>query len=438
MRVSIESTQGLERRMTVELPAERVDGEVEKRLRHLAKTVRMDGFRPGKVPFNMVLKRYGDQVRHEVFGELIQSTYGEALRQENLHPAGRPSNIEPEDKGAGNGVSYVATFEVLPEVKLGDLATLSVTRPQAEVTDADVEAMIEKLRKQRTRWNKVERPAADGDRLIVSFEGRIDGETFEGGSADDVPVVLGAKGMIPGFEEGLVGAAPGEERTLEVRFPDDYHAKELAGKPASFQAKVAEVQEPELPEVDDAFIRLFGVQEGGVEAFRKEVRGNMERELQEKIGAITKERVMDALLASTELSAPKALVEEECASMRDRVRSQLGTQAAAGGFELPLSLFEEQAARRVKLGLLIAEVVKANGIKVDQDRVRQRVEAFAQTYERPQEVVKFYYSNRGQLGAVENLVLEDQVVDWVLERVQAAPEPTSFDALMNPQAAQRA
>jgi trigger factor len=421
--------------MTVELPAERVDGEVETRLRHLAKTVRMDGFRPGKVPFNMVRKRYGDQVRQEVFGELIQSSYGEALRQENLHPAGRPSDIDPKDTGAGNAVSYVATFEVLPEVKLGDLNALSVTRPQAEVTDADVDAMIDKLRKQRTRWSKVERAAADGDRVVVSFEGRMNGELFDGGSASDVPVVLGAKGMIPGFEAGLQGASAGEERTLEVTFPEDYHVKELAGKPATFKAEVKEVQEAQLPEVDEAFARIFGVQSGGVEAFRTEVRGNMERELQEKIAAITKERVMDALLASTELAAPKALVEEECASMRDRTRAQLGTSAAAGGFELPLSLFEEQATRRVKLGLLIAEVVKANGIKVDQERVRQRVEAFAQTYERPQEVINFYYSNRGQLGAVENLVLEDQVVDWVLGQVKAEQEATSFDALMNPQAA---
>lgn len=420
--------------MTVELPAERVDGEVEKRLRQMAKTVRMDGFRPGKVPFTMVRKRYGDQIRHEVFGELIQSTYGEALRQENLHPAGRPSNIEPKDEGAGKAVRYVATFEVLPEVQLGDLVTLSVKRPQAEVTEADVDAMIEKLRKQHTRWNKVERAAVDGDRLIVSFEGSIDGEPFEGGSADNMAVVLGAKGMIPGFEEGLMGASPGEERTLEVTFPEDYHTKELAGRPARFQAKISEVQEPQLPDVDDAFARLFGVQEGGIDAFRNEVRGNMERELKEKIRAITKNRVMDALLASTEIEAPRAMVEEECASMRDRTRSQLGPSAAAGGFELPLGLFEEQATRRVKLGLLIAETVKTNGIKVDQERVRERVEEFAQTYERPQEVVNFYYSNRAQLGAVENLVLEDQVVDWVLGKVKVEEEAASFDALMNPKA----
>ena len=431
MQVSVESSEGLERRMTVELPAEKVTEKVEKRLKELARTVRLDGFRPGKVPLSVVRKRFGGQVHQEVFGDLVQSSYFEALAHEKLRPAGEP-NIQPMDPPPEQGMGYVAVFEVMPEVDLQDLSQVSIRRPVAEVNDADLQQMIEKLRGQRTTWNQVERQAQDGDQLTIDFERFIDGEAFDGGSGEAVPLVLGSGAMIDGFEAGLIGAGSGEKRTLELAFPEDYRVEKLAGKPAVFEVEVLKVSEPVLPEIDDEFAKAFGVSEGGVEALHQEIRANMRRELSDKIRSRLKQQAMDALLNVNRITVPKALVQQETEALRDQTKSNMAQKGRSSNLELPLDLFAEQAQRRVALGLIIGEVIKQNGIEADGDRVRQRVEQFAESYEKPQEVIDYYYSDKKLLGSIENVVLEDQVVDWVLEQAQVEDVASTFDEVINP------
>jgi len=428
MQVSIESGEGLERRMTVELPAEQVDAEVTKRLKDLSRSVKLHGFRPGKVPLTVVRQRFGSRVRSEVFGEMVQSSFFDAVAQENLKPAGEPRIEAKRDDAQGYG--YTAVFEVLPEIELASMEHISIQRPSAEIKDADVATMIEKLRRQRTTWNQVDRGAAEGDMVRVSFRGSVDGEPFEGGEADDVPLVIGSKRMIAGFEDGLVGAVAGDQRTLNLQFPEDYRVEKLAGKQVSFDVAVSSVAEPVLPEIDEEFLRSLGIGEGGVEALQQDVRKNMERELEQKIRSVLKDRVMDALLEANTVAIPKVMVGREARRLQDQARQEVRSSGGAGKFELPLGLFEEQAKRRVALGLLIAEVVRHNNIKVDPERVRRTVADFAASYEQPDEVVKWYYNDQEQLAAVESVVLEDQVVDWVLEQADVEERPAEFDALM--------
>ncbi|MEW8014449.1 MAG: trigger factor [Candidatus Sedimenticola endophacoides] len=433
MQVSVESNEGLERRMKVELPVDRVNAAVEKRLKEIARTVRLDGFRPGKVPLSVVRKRFAGQARHEVFGDLVQSTYYEALVQENLHPAGDPS-IEPLDLPEEQGMGYTAVFEVTPEVQVQSIEGKEITRSVAEVTDADVDAMIEKLRTQRTTWGEVEREAADGDQLTISFKGFVDGEAFDGGSADEVPLELGSGRMIEGFESGLVGARAGESRTLELKFPDEYPAEKLAGKDATFEVEVNQVCEAVLPELDEEFAKVLGVAEGGVEALRKEIRSNMEHELEEKIQGQMKDQAMQILLEAHPIDIPKAMIEQEAKALQqtrqNMVQSGYTTQA-----DLPLHLFEGQAKNRITLGLVIGEVIKQNDLQLDEERVRAKVEQFAQSYEQPQEVIDYYYDdkNQQQLASVANVVMEDQVVDWVIGQVRVEEKRVSFAELMEPQ-----
>ncbi len=431
MQVSVESTEGLQRRIKVQLPAERVNDAVEKRLKQLARTVRLDGFRPGKVPLSVVRRRFAGQARQEVFGDLVQSTYFEALAQEKLQPAGDP-RIEAMDIPPEEGLGYIATIEVMPDVALGDLGGVVINRPKVVVTDADLEAMIQKLRRQRMTWEEVDRAAADGDRLTINFKGFIDGEAFEGGTAEGVPLELGSNAMIEGFESGLVGAKAGEQRTLELQFPGDYRVEKLAGKAATFEVAVVKVAEPRLPEVDEAFARAFGVTEGGVDEFYAEIRENMERELAEKISGMVKEQAMNALIEAHPMDVPAALVKQEAESLLKQAKANMAQAGQSSTMELPASIFEDQARRRVSLGLIIAEVIRANGIEVDEERVRSKVEEFAQTYEKPQEVVDYYYANKEQLTGIQNLVLEDQVVDWVLEQAQVEEKEAGFDEVMNP------
>jgi len=431
MQVSVESSDGLERRMTVELPADRVGEAMEKRLKEIARTARLDGFRPGKVPMSVVRKRFGGQVQQEVFGDLVQSSYFEALANEQLKPAGEPA-IEPMDKALDEGMGYVAVFEVMPEIELAALASAVIDRPVAQVTDADVTAMVEKLRQQRTTWNEVDRDAQADDQVNIDFKGFIDGEAFEGGTAEGVPLVLGSGSMIPGFEDGLIGAKGGDERTLKVTFPDDYRVDTLAGKEASFEVKVHSVSEPVLPEIDEEFAKAYGVAEGGVDALYQEIRANMERELADKIRSELKEQAMDALLEANSIEVPKALVTQEAQALQQQTKENMAQGGQSSSLDLPLDLFEEQAKRRVMLGLLISEVVKANEIKIDQDRVREKVEQFAQSYETPQEVIDYYYSDPKNLAPVENVVLEDQVVDWVLEQATVEDKESGFEQIMSP------
>ncbi|MES9936158.1 MAG: trigger factor [Sedimenticola sp.] len=433
MQVSVESSEGLERRMTVELPVEQVNEAVEKRLKEVARTARLDGFRPGKVPMSVVRKRYSAEVRSEVFGDLVQSTYFQALAQEKLQPAGEPV-VEPLEKDADQGMGYIATFEVMPEITLQDISDKEIKRPVAEVTDEDFAAMMDKLRNQRTTWNDVDRAAQDGDQVTIDFVGKVDGEAFEGGTANSVPLVLGSSSMIEGFESGLVGAAADEERNLDLQFPEDYRVDSLAGKAATFEVKVTKVAEPVLPEVDDEFAKAFGIAEGGVEALNKEIRSNMERELEDKIRNSLKDQAMEVLLEANPIDVPAVLVKQEAEALLQQMRANMAQQGHNSEMDIPVNLFEDQAKRRVTLGLVIGEVIKENNIELDADRVRERVEQFAQSYEKPQEVIDYYYGNKQQLAAIENVVLEDQVVDWVLDQAKVEDAPAAFAELMAPEA----
>jgi len=424
MQVSVEAGEGLERRMTVELPAEQIEEAVTKRLKQIGKTARMDGFRPGKLPMNVLRRRYGGQVLQEVYGEVIESSYQEAIQQQSLHPAGMPK-IEPKNTDGQNVFSYIATLEVMPEITLAKLEG-AIKRPQAELSDGDVEEMLEKLRKQRASWNAVDRAAAEGDQVKISFKGIMDGDEFEGGSADDVPLILGSQRMIEGFEAGLVGIVKEEKRTLELKFPDDYRVEELAGKPVTFEVEVSEVEEQVLPEVDEAFAKTFGAHEG-VEKLKQDIRDNMQRELKQRIWDKLKNQAMDLLYNSNPIQLPSALMQKEIKALRKQTRSQL--QGGSGSMELPDSLFEDQARRRVTLGLVIGEVVRQNQIELDRDRVHRTLEDYASSYEDADEVIKHYLSNRNQMAAIENVVLEDQVVDWVMEQVQVEDVPSSFAEL---------
>ena len=427
MQVSLESVQGLERRMTVEVPAEQVEQAVEQRIQRIARSVRLDGFRPGKAPLRVVRQRFGDQARREAYGELIETSFQQAATQEKLRVVAQP-RIELKDV-EGGALGYVATFEVMPEVTLSDLSGAVIRRPTASVQESDVDVMIESLRRQRTSWVEVERAAREGDTVQISFKGTVDGEAFPGGSADHVPLTLGSGSMIPGFESGLVGMSKGEVRTLDLSFPADYRVANLAGKPASFEVTVHRVNEPRLPDLDEAFVRSFGVADGTADSLRADVRANMERELEQRLEAALKERVMNLLMERNPVDVPAALVADEAQRLRNQAKGDLTRAGHSSALELPLSLFEEQARRRVWLGLLVGEVIRTQGLKVDGERVRRKIERLAESYEQPDDVVSWYYANHDALRPVENLVLEDQVADWVVTRLQVEDEPTTFAAM---------
>lgn len=432
MEVSVETTTGLERRMNVQVPESSVTSKVDERLRDMVRTASIPGFRPGKVPMKVIIKRYGKSVRDEVVGELVQSSFYDAITREELRPAGGPV-IDPLDATDGTGITYSAVFEVYPTFDLADIDGLAIERPTAEVGDADIDNMIETLRKQRREFAEVERASADGDRVTIDFKGSIDGEVFEGGTAEDFPLELGASSMIEGFESGIAGMSAGETKTIEVTFPDDYAAAHLAGKLAQFEITAKKVEEPSLPEVNDDFVKEFGVGDGTLESFRTEVRANMERELKERLRAKTKEAVMDQLLASNTVELPNTLVGEEASRLlesRRREMEQQGYDPEALGMEA--EHFEPQARRRVGLGLLLAEIIKSQNLTADPDKVRAVVDSIASTFEQPQQVVSYYYSDRARLAEIESSVLEDTVVDLLLERAQVTEVVTSFDALMNP------
>ncbi|PAU87367.1 trigger factor [Pseudomonas sp. WN033] len=431
MQVSVETISGLERRMTVGIPAERIENEVNKRLQQTAGRARVDGFRPGKVPMSVIRKRFGASARQEVIGDVIQSSFYEAIMQEKLNPAGAPS-VEPKQLEEGKDFEYIATFEVYPEVALADFAGISVERIESEVTDADLDNMLDILRKQNTRFEAAERAAENGDQVTIDFVGKVDGEVFAGGSATDTNLVLGSGRMIPGFEEGLIGAAAGETRTLNVTFPEDYQNLELAGKAAEFEVTVKAVAAAVLPELDDEFFARFGVEAGGLEAFRAEVRKNMERELRQAIKTKVKSQVMDGLLKINSVEVPKALISSEIDRLRVQAVQQFGGGASFKPENLPAELFEEQAKRRVSLGLIVAEIVKQNEIKPDNDRVRAMIEDLASAYQEPEQVVNWYYQNEQQLGEIQSVVLEEQVVDTVLQKAQVTDKQVSYEDAVKP------
>ncbi len=431
MQVSVETTGPNERRVTVGVPEERISEAVEKRLKELARTVKIKGFRPGKVPMQVVRQRYTAEVRSEVIGDVVQTTWYEAVETESLQPIGQPS-IEPAEAADGEGLRYVATFEVMPEVKANLIEGKPVEKLVAEVNEADVDAMLEKIRSQRKEWVDVDRAAAAGDQAVIDFTGSIDGAEFDGGKATEFPLEIGAGRMIPGFEEGVTGHKAGEQFDIEVTFPDDYQAKHLAGKTATFAINVHKVQEARLPELTDEFLAQFGVTEGGVEAFRKEVRSNMERELSRTLRARLREAVMEALLEANPIEVPSAMVAHEAQNLLEQMRNNLVQQGMpASSLKMDPSMFNDQAKRRVALGLLIHSVISDNGIALDPERVRAEVERFAQGYDDPQQVIDWHFSEPGRLTEFENVVLEDQVVDFLLEKAKVSEKPVSFDEIMN-------
>lgn len=427
MQVSIETTSGLERRMTIGVPAERVEVEIENRLKKVAKQVKIDGFRPGKIPFKVVKQRYGAGVRQEVVGEIMSQTFYEAVTQEKVQPAGQP-NVEPKQLEAGKDLEYVATFEVYPSVELADFAAIEITKPVAEVTDADVVKMIDIFRKQQGSWDAVERAAAEGDQVNINYAGTKDGEAFDGGTADNSDLELGSNSMIPGFEDGIVGLSAGDEKTLELSFPEDYHNEDLKGAAVQFAVKVNAVNERTEAELNEEFFAKYGVSDNGEEGFRAEVKANMERELANATSNKVKTQVMDAVLAANEVDVPKALVAGEIETLRNQMFQQFG--AGAENLDksiLPDDMFTEQAERRVRLGLLLGEVIKAEKISPDADKVRAKVEEIASTYQEPEQVVEYYYGNQEQLQAVESAVLEDQVVDTILAKATVTENEESYE-----------
>ena len=429
MQVTVETTQGLERRMRVEIPEERVRGEIDKRLGNLARSVRIPGFRPGRAPVKIVARHYGRQVRDEVVGGIVQESLVDALEQEQLRPAAVP-RIAPLETTAG--VSYTATFDVLPDISLPQFETMEIARPVAAVADEDVDRMLETMQTQRRTWTTVERAAASTDRVVVDLEGLVDGEPLDEAGARELHVELDAGRMVAGFEDGLIGVRAGEDRTLALVFPENY-PEHLAGKPVTFEVKVHRVEEPSVPDVDDAFAASFGVEEGGVGALRGEVRANMERELADGLRAALKQRVMEALLAGNEIELPESMVRDEVARAIGRRREELERSGIdPERVELSPDAFEVPVRRRITLELLVAEIVREHRIELDHARVRTRVEAMASTYQDPGQVLDWYYADRTRLAGIESFVFEEQVVEWILDHAQLTDEPTSFDRIMNP------
>lgn len=432
MQVSVKTTSGLERRMTVQIPKDKLDQEVQARLKQLAGRAKIQGFRPGKVPMNVIKQRYGGQVEQEVMGELIQSSYVEALTQENLRPAGMP-HIQPAESTSESGeMTYTATFEVYPEIAVQGLENIKVEQPVLEISEQDMDEMLETIRKQRKQWKEAEKAAENGDRVVIDFEGFMDGEVFEGGTAKDYALELGAKRMIPGFEDQLVGIKAGEERSINVKFPADYHAKNLADKDVEFKVKAHKVEASELPELNDEFAESFGITEGGLDKLREQVKENMEREAKQKIRSQVKQQVLDGILEQNPVDLPKVLIDGEIDHLMQQQRQAMGLSEANQTQDIDPKLFEDQARRRVALGLILSELIKQNEIKVEPAKLREAIENIAASYERPEEVVKYYYGDKERLSEIENLVLEDEAIDWVVTQASVTDKKTTFNELMNP------
>ena len=439
MQVSIETTSGLERRLTVGVPAERVDVEVDSRLQKAAKNVRLPGFRPGKVPMKVMRQRFGAGVRQEVLGEVMSQSFQEAVMQEQLRPAGQPA-IEPKNLEAGRDLEYVATFEVFPDVDIAEMKGFAIEKLVSEVGDSDVDDIIEVFRKQQGSWDEVDRPAAEGDKVNIDYSGTRDGEEFEGGSAEGSDLELGSGRMIPGFEEGIVGAKAGDEKVLQLSFPEDYQNEDLRGAAVEFKVKVNSVQALTPAEMDEELFAKYGVEEGGEEQFRKEVGENMARELKNALQNKLKQQVMDALLEAHEsLEVPKALVDQEIKGMRNQMFQQFGGAAGQDldlDSLLPDEMFRDNAERRVKLGLVMAEYIGQQGLQADAAKVRELIEEISSTYQDPEEVINYYYSNQEELSSIESRVLEDQAVEKLLDGADITEKTCSYQEAISQASAQ--
>lgn len=429
MQVSVERIDDLNRKLTVEVPEATIREQVDARLKSLARQAKFDGFRPGKVPSMLVRQRYGKQVREEVLAELVESTFARAVKDEKLKPAGFPE-ITAKGGVEGEGFVYEAAFEVFPEFVLMPVETLELRRHSSSVTPNDVDDMIQRLREQRRTWSEVTRAGQNGDRLILSIEGAIDGETLGNGKIEDFPYVLGGQQLFEGFGEKLVGATAGSHHSFDLTLAADYARAEWAGKTAHFEVDVSKIEESVLPELDEDFIRSFGIESGELDALKDDVRQNMEREMNRALKSRTKAGVMDALMDKNAITLPKSLVEQE---LRQLVTAQVESARAAGRTVDEDALRERYdglARRRVALGLILSRLVELSQIKVDAKKVREAVQDLADSYEQPEQVVHWYYSNEKNLKEVENVVLEDQVIEWILQRAQVSDEPVPFSELV--------
>jgi trigger factor len=429
MQVSVEKLEGLERRITVQIPAEQIDPEVLSRLKSLSPTVKLPGFRPGKVPLKMVKRRYGEQVRQEVVSEVMRNTYLDAINQEKLRPVGLPQ-VEPKHVKEGEALEYSITFEILPEFDVTGIEELRVERPVVAITAADVDTLIDKLRQQRVSWNPVDRPAQQGDQVMIDFTST--GPDVPESQSKNVAVVLGEGQWPKEFEEKLTGLQAGAETELDINYPADYRSRELAGKPVHHQIKVNRVAEPVLPEVNEEFASSFGVEQGGVEKLRQATRENMERELHERIRTAVKHQLMEGLLAANPISVPRAMVRTQI----DHMARQLGLPDTQDEKTALLKTqFEPEARQRIAFGLILSRLAEVNDIKVNETRVRTYLSSLASSYEQAAAVIQHYEKDHSAMADVRALVLEDQVVDWLLERIQVTDKPVSVEEIKKPGAA---
>jgi trigger factor len=431
MQANLETLSSLERRLSVTLPLDKVNTEVESRLKRLARTVKLHGFRPGKVPMKIVEQQFGGQVRQEVLGDAVQQSFGEAVKEKNLRVAGYPRiEVKPGDAPADK-FEYIATFEVYPEVAIGELAQVRIERPVVNISDAEVDKTIDILRKQRTHYHVVERGAQSGDQVRMDYRGTLAGEAFEGGTGTDQNALLGGGQLLPDFEKNLVGMKAGESREFDLRFPDDYHGKEVAGKDARFEVQLKEVQEPHVPEADAAFAKSLGVADGDLAKMRADVKANLEREVKRRAEMRVKDQVMKALLEATKVEVPRGLLDMEIERLMQNMRHDLEQRGMkADQIPMPKEAFEPEAVRRVSLGLILAEMVKLHRLEAKPEQIKAVIQEYAQSYEKPEEVVRWYYQQPERLREVESIVLEDNVVQWALSNAKVEDKPTAFDDLM--------
>ncbi|SUU96734.1 trigger factor [Avibacterium paragallinarum] len=432
MSFNIETTQSLERRVTLTVPAETVEQAVREELKRVAKNARVDGFRKGKVPPHIIEKRFGASVRQDVLGDLLQKHFFNVIVESKVNLAGRPTfNVEQFE--AGKDLVFTATFEVYPEVELKGLDQIKVEKPVVEISEADIDKMVDVLRKQQATWEETQEPAKADDRVTIDFVGSVDGEEFEGGKATDFVLAMGQGRMIPGFEEGIVGHKAGEQFDIDVTFPEEYHAENLKGKAAKFAITLKKVEVMVLPELTDEFVAKFGPNTKTVADLRAEIAKNMQRELKNALTARVKNQVIEGLIEQNPIDVPAAAVEQEIDVLRQQAAQRFGGNQQQAS-QLPRELFEEQAKRRVQVGLLLAEVIASNELKVDEDRVNAMIDEIASAYEQPAEVVEYYKNNKELMNNIRNAVLEEQAVDAVLAKAQVSEKAASFDEVMNPQA----
>lgn len=425
--VSVEMPGGLERCMTVRVPNTEIEQEVSLRLTRVGRTAKIKGFRPGKIPSKIVQQRYGDQVRQEVITDLIRSSYSRALVQEELRPAGGPS-IERVSGEDGEQFSFRATFEVYPEITLSSLETISIEKPSVEITDADTEEMLERLRDQRATWKTVQRKSSSGDRVVVDFSGKIGKEAFEGGEGKDVPIVVGEGQVIEDLDKALYELTADQSKSAKVKFPKDYPVDTLAGKKAVFDIKVQRVEEKELPEIDDEFLQVFGISEGGIEALKSQLRSNMERELEQRSRTEIRRRAFDGLLSANQIDVPKVLIDNEISSMQADAMRQLNIEDPEKA--PPRENFTEPAQRRAALGLLVQELIQANEIELDRSRLNKRLTELVSQHDKPEEAARLYRSNQDLMAQLEAGILEEQVVDFILENAKTAEKSINFKEFM--------